>query len=298
MNISITGNLGSGKSSICRILKDRGYDVISAGSIFRELAVEQGMSVEAFNQKVNEDIKRGDHSVDDLIDQRTARINKERDNVVFDSRLAWNFAPDSFKVFVMVDLEEAARRVYHDSQRSDSETYDSAQSCREGLMHRQQLEKQRFKELYQIDYYRMSNYNLVIESTNASPEDVAEEIIKSFLDYQEEACSIQVEMNPSSIFPTCPYGEWPADDRQTPTDHWDGITVNMAGGIWFASAGHERLLEALRKKETLVKVRVDKHYAPVLLTEEDYRIFEEQGQFQYRMYPVQNSLERECLLTF
>lgn len=298
MNISITGNLGSGKSSICRILKERGFDIISAGSIFRELAVEQGMSVEDFNQKVNEDIKRGDHSVDDMIDQRTARINRERDNVVFDSRLAWNFAPDSFKVFVMVDIEEAARRVYHDSLRSDSETYDSPLSCRQGLVHRQQMEKQRFKELYQIDYYRMSNYNLVIESTSASPEDVAQEMIRSFQAYREKARPLQVELNPSSIYPTCPYDEWTADHRQGAVEDRDGITVNMAGGLWFASTGHDRLLEALRRKETLVEVNVDKSFKPVLLTAEDYRIFEEKGQFHYRMYPAGDIFERQCLLSF
>ena len=44
MNISITGNLGAGKSSICKILKAHGYEIISAGTIFRQLAQERGLS--------------------------------------------------------------------------------------------------------------------------------------------------------------------------------------------------------------------------------------------------------------
>lgn len=38
MNITITGNLGSGKSSIGKILKEKGYEIVSTGNIFRQLA--------------------------------------------------------------------------------------------------------------------------------------------------------------------------------------------------------------------------------------------------------------------
>ena len=99
MNITITGNLGSGKSSVAKILRERGYEYSSTGNIFRQLAMEKGLSVEEFNRQVNEAASRGDHSVDKMIDDTTARIGEERDNVVFDSRLAWHFAPKSFKVF-------------------------------------------------------------------------------------------------------------------------------------------------------------------------------------------------------
>ena len=41
MNITITGNLGSGKSSIGKVLKEKGYEIVSTGNIFRELAMEK-----------------------------------------------------------------------------------------------------------------------------------------------------------------------------------------------------------------------------------------------------------------
>ena len=59
MNITITGNLGSGKSSVAKILKEKGYEYSSTGNIFRQLAMEKGMSVEAFNKQVNEAAGRG-----------------------------------------------------------------------------------------------------------------------------------------------------------------------------------------------------------------------------------------------
>lgn len=305
MNISITGNLGSGKSSICKILKEKGFEIISAGSIFRELAVENGMSVEAFNQKVNQDIQCGDRSVDNMIDQRTAKINQEKDNIVFDSRLAWNFAPDSFKVFVMVDIDEAAKRVYHDSLRSDSESYNSVKSCKEGLVNRQNLEKKRFKDLYNIDYYEMSNYNLVIESTNVSPESVAEEIIAKFAAFKEKKFSKCIELNPVSVFPTCKNENISPDKlsvcQKKIEDGKDvncTIEVGLTGGTWFVKKGHHNLLASILCKRQFICVVVDNMYQPVIQQIEDYHKFEHTGNFAYKKYPTPVVLNEESLLTF
>ncbi|MBQ2115465.1 MAG: dephospho-CoA kinase [Lachnospiraceae bacterium] len=90
MNITITGNLGSGKSSVAKILKEKGFEIVSTGNIFRQLAMEKGLSVEEFNKQVNEAASKGDRSVDKMIDDMTTKIGEERDMVVFDSRLAWS----------------------------------------------------------------------------------------------------------------------------------------------------------------------------------------------------------------
>ena len=96
MNITITGNLGSGKSSVAKILQEKGYEIFSTGKVFRQLAMEKGLSVEEFNKQVNEAAAQGDRSVDKMIDDTTTRIGEEKDMVVFDSRLAWHFAPKKF----------------------------------------------------------------------------------------------------------------------------------------------------------------------------------------------------------
>lgn len=293
MNISITGNLGSGKSSICKILKSQGFEIISAGGIFRQLAVESGMSVEAFNQKVNEDIKKGDRSVDEMIDLRTTNINSERDNVIFDSRLAWNFATGSFKVFVAVDIDEAARRVFSDALRSDSESYSSFEECRAALIHRQDMEKVRFKELYQIDYYDMSNYNLVIESTSASPEAVAGEIMKRFEEYKQDAFTRLVRLNPSSVFATVPVGLI-ADRCNTE----ECIRVRLAGDTWFAVGGCSALLSALKLEDDFVTVRVAGGELPVVLSPDECKEWECAGTFQYKKYPAPEISDHPSLLSF
>ena len=243
MNITITGNLGSGKSSVAKILKEKGFEIVSTGNIFRQLAMEKGLSVEEFNKQVNEAASRGDRSVDKMIDDTTTKIGEERDNVVFDSRLAWNFAPKSFKVFVITDIDEAARRVFNDSLRANSESYESQEACKKALINRQKLETVRYKEIYDIDYYDMSNYNLVIESTNASPAEIAQEILDRMEEYQAGDFEKMMEINPSSI-------------KANPSPDADMISVHEKGGVFTIKAGQNKLDEAVKRGDKFVAVKV------------------------------------------
>ena len=38
MNITITGNLGGGKSSVCKELEKYGFKIITGGGLFRDIA--------------------------------------------------------------------------------------------------------------------------------------------------------------------------------------------------------------------------------------------------------------------
>ena len=312
MNITITGNLGSGKSSICKMLKERGYEIISTGTIFRELAIEHNMSVEDFNRKVHEDTRKGDHSVDALIDQRTTRMNTEKDNVVFDSRLAWNFAPGSFKVFVIVDINEAARRVYHDSLRKESESYESQEECRAGLRNRQDIENKRFKEIYHIDYFDMGNYNLVIESTNTTTEALVEEILLRFEEFKEGVFENLVELNPVSVYPTRKLAECMdggagknGDAGKNGGAGKDGSAgkdgrqqAAMSSGTFYAQEDHTLLVEALREGKEFMSVRVVDFAEQGTLTAVDYAEFEATLGFRYRSYPKKKEMKDSNLLIF
>lgn len=248
MNITITGNLGSGKSSVAKILNERGYEYSSTGNIFRQLAMENGLSVEEFNKKVNEAAKSGNHSVDKMIDDTTTKIGEERDNVVFDSRLAWHFAPKSFKVFIITDIDEASRRVFHDSLRANSESYESQEACKKALINRQKLETVRYQEVYHIDYYDMSNYNLVIDSTNAGSAEIAQEILDKMAEYQNGNFEKMIELNPASI----KYAE--RADSDLPDSNM--VEVLEIGGNFTLRAGKSRLDEALAHNEKFIAVKV------------------------------------------
>ena len=286
MNITITGNLGSGKSSIAKIIKEKGYEIISTGNIFRELAMEKGLSVEEFNQQVNEATKRGDHSGDQMIDDMTTKIGKERDQILFDSRLAWNFVPDSFKVFVITDIDEASRRVFNDSVRANSESYDSQETCKKALVHRQEMESVRFKEIYEIDYYDMSNYNLVIESTNAAPAEIADEILSKMEAYQKDEFSKLMELNPSSIF------------VGTEAEKSGEITVNELNGTWFIKSGVDKLVQAISEGRKFVPVKVDAAYQPVICEKAVYEAFANEHGISYVKYPTESLKEEKGFMNF
>lgn len=286
MNITITGNLGSGKSSIGKVLKEKGYEIVSTGNIFRELAMEKGLSVEEFNKQVNEATRRGDRSVDQMIDDTTARIGRERDNIMFDSRLAWNFVPDSFKVFVITDIDEASRRVFNDSVRANSESYESQEACKKALVHRQEMESVRFKEIYEIDYYDMSNYNFVIESTNAAPAEIAEEILSKMESYQKGEFTKLMELNPSSIF------------VGTEAEKSGDIIVNELNGTWFIKSGVEKLSQAISEGRKFVSVKVDAAYSPSIREKDIYEAFAKEHGINYAKYPTETLKEEKGFMNF
>ena len=181
MHITLTGNLGSGKSTISKIMAEKyGFEIYSTGKVIREFAAEKGISVLEMNQ-----LMQKDNSYDHLIDDRTRQISIERkDDLFFDSRLAWHFAVNTFKVFLSVDIDEAARRVFNDD-RGDTEKYKSQEDAKAQLIERAHTEDQRYKDIYGIDYFKISNYNLILDSTFSKPELLAEVLISEQRRYEE-----------------------------------------------------------------------------------------------------------------
>lgn len=181
MHITLTGNLGSGKSTITRILSQKyGYEIFSTGKILRDLAEERGVSILEMNRLIE-----SDPSYDHLIDDTTTRISLEKkEDILIDSRLAWHFAVNTFKVFLTVDIGEAAMRVYSDN-RGDVEKYSSPDDAKKQLLERAHAEDRRYKELYGLDYFNISNYNLILDSTCSSPDTLGEMILSEKKKYED-----------------------------------------------------------------------------------------------------------------
>lgn len=95
MIITITGKPCSGKSVvIAELMEKHGFSKFSAGEIFRKIATERGIDILELN-RVN------DSSLDKMVDDEIVRQGKENleKDIIFDSRTAWHFIPESFKVF-------------------------------------------------------------------------------------------------------------------------------------------------------------------------------------------------------
>lgn len=192
MHITLTGNLGSGKSTISRLMSEQyGYEIYSTGKIQRKLAADRGLTVLEMNH-----LMETDHSFDNIIDDTVRKISQESaSDLFFDSRLAWHFAVNSFKVFLSVDINEAARRVFNDS-RGDVETYEDMLDAKSKLIERAHTENARYKDIYKIEYFKASNYNLILDSTFSSPKLLAEMIQVEKQHYEDLAAEGKTPTKP------------------------------------------------------------------------------------------------------
>lgn len=180
MLISITGKLGSGKSTICGILKERyGFEIFSTGTINREFARSLGITTLELNERLKED-----PSLDKEIDGTVTRlsIEKKDEKLIFDSRMAWHFAKDTFKIFLTIDPMEAASRVMK-NQRGAEEHYDSVEDACEGLVKRGNVERERFIQIYGVDYFDHGNYDLIVDTTTRTPEEIVGIIVENYESY-------------------------------------------------------------------------------------------------------------------
>lgn len=172
MIITISGRPGSGKSVVAsRVAEELGLDHVSAGDFMREMAAERGISILELSRAAEQ---RQD--IDREIDARTMRLARERDNFVMDARLGWHFIPDSIKVFLEVDPAVAARRIYEAQRGSEHENV-TLEDTERAIAARTESERKRYLEYYGLDYTDHGHYDLVVDTSNATIDEVVERIV-------------------------------------------------------------------------------------------------------------------------
>ena len=115
--ISLAGDLASGKGTVSKILMQKlNYGVYRNGEYFRSLAKKMNMTVTEFNKYVVEHPE-----IDQQIEKSAAEYAKDHNNFIIDARLGWYAVPESFKVYLTVDINEAAKRAFYDKNRKDTE---------------------------------------------------------------------------------------------------------------------------------------------------------------------------------
>ncbi|MBE5968093.1 MAG: hypothetical protein E7255_14220 [Lachnospiraceae bacterium] len=230
MHITITGNLGSGKSTICKLLSEKyQFEIYSTGKVQRELAREMSMTTLELNQ-----LMRSNHKYDHMIDDTTAKISREKadKDIIFDSRLAWNFVEKSFKVFISISLDVAAERVLND-HRGQEEQYHSFEEARKMLAERAATERVRYQEIYQVNYMDYSNYNLVIDSTYCTPDRIAEIILQEAKEYEKNGCpnTTKILVSPKRILREEDIHKEDSLELESLIDEYKKITSVLDAGI-------------------------------------------------------------------
>lgn len=160
--ITISGSLGSGKSSTAKgVAAALGYRHFSSGDLFRKIAKERGLSIEAINLTAEQQTEI-DYKVDELLQ----KMGREEDKLVIDSRLAWHWMSDSFKVFLTLDTATAAERIFMHIQEQGrvSENASSADEVKRSIESRAASERKRYYNLYQLDPTDPAHFDLVIDT--------------------------------------------------------------------------------------------------------------------------------------
>ena len=195
--ISIAGDLGSGKSTIAHLLAEKiGCKRYSTGDIQRETAKKFRMSTLELNRYMEKDT-----AIDDDIDEFNKNLNLKEESFVIDSRMAWHFIPTSFKIFLKVDPDISAERVFRDNQRT-SEGYPDINKTKKELSNRKKSENERFQNLYRVDCSDINNYDLVVDTTYSNPKTIVNKILPLHNQWSENNEFIKFWSSPKILFPT------------------------------------------------------------------------------------------------
>ncbi len=171
MRVTISGPPGSGKTTVCKLLAERLHcDCLISGTVFREMAKKQGLSLSEFGKLAERDPKY-DKMVDDNMIEK-AMSNKD---IVLEGRLTGHLLSKrdkhAFKVYLDADPRTRAERV------EEREPGDVEKVMKE-MLERERCEAKRYKSYYGIDLKDTSVYDLVVDTTHIPPEQVVDLILE------------------------------------------------------------------------------------------------------------------------
>jgi cytidylate kinase len=177
--ITICGGLGSGKSSTAkRVASELGYQHFSSGDLFRQVGLDLGLSVTELNLKAEKEPE-----IDFKVDEKLRELGNS-DKLVIDSRTAYHWIPESFKIYLDLPPEIAKHRVIdslnENPLRMQSEQVTTADEAYEKMQKRFESEQKRYWDLYKIDNTKPEQFNLVIDTNKNNLDQVVQVILEAY----------------------------------------------------------------------------------------------------------------------
>lgn len=173
--ITITGTPGSGKSTLAKLLSQKlGWQHYSIGDVRRKFAATKGITLIELNRLS----ESGEEDTDTQFDEYQKNLGEKEDHFVIDSRLGFHFIPTSIKLFVDADERVRAKRV--GSREGVAEAATDTDDALQRNLERTQSDKARYLKYYNVNPFEKKHYDLVLDSTAMSPEELVEQIISYF----------------------------------------------------------------------------------------------------------------------
>lgn len=179
MIISFNGDEGSGKSTIAKkVAEALGYPRYYMGQIFRDIAKNKGMTIAEYVKTGEED-----PNVDKEVDNYLLSLAQKQTNFVAESRTAWHLIPDSLKIYLEVDEREGAKRIFKqlkeetDNSRNEMKEASTLEAVLKNIRRRRETDDLRYKKYYGINIRDPKNYDLFLDTTKLSREEVFERVL-------------------------------------------------------------------------------------------------------------------------
>lgn len=177
MIITLAGYPGSGKSTVRKLLAERlGWKAYSMGDLRCEMATKRGMSIVEFNAECMKSPE-----IDRQVDDYQKNLSQTSDNLILDGLMSWHIVPQSLKVFLAIDPRVAAERIFTarrtETGRDDEPQYASIEEAQEAIAARMAQNGARYAKWYGANPLDESQYDLIIDTTQMTPDTVVDQIM-------------------------------------------------------------------------------------------------------------------------
>lgn len=168
--IIISGSVGSGKTTISKLLAEKiGATFFSAGEYVRNLAIENNMQLENFMNYIE-----NDSSYDFELHNNFLKYSEKLDSYVFDYRIGFVFEPKPFSIFLIVSDSIGQDRI---SGRDNVKFQKNLFFQKYNKINRDNKLRQRFNNVFGVDFCDLSKYDLVINTDNLNTNEILELIM-------------------------------------------------------------------------------------------------------------------------
>lgn len=148
--------------------------------------------------------------IDQLIDNNVKKIGEEineqekSDEIwIIDSRLAFHNIPEAFSVRLTTTPDIAAKRLFNDKCRGTEDSqYATLEEAKMAREKRRLGEQKRYLDEYGVDLEDENNYNLIIDTSYSTPEDISDTILTCLECYQHNKDFTKTWTSPKTLLPS------------------------------------------------------------------------------------------------